>query len=184
MDRVIKADLFRYGGLSNTKGFLRGLFIPGFRFTYLFRKASKYKKYSIPWFFYVLLLRRYSYKYGFQIAWSANIGEGLYIGHRGTLIIDRRATIGKNFNITHGVTVGQASRGKYKGHPTIGDNVWVGTGAVIIGKITIGSNVLIAPNSFVNRDVPSNSFVIGNPSRIVSNEKATEGYINFVLPQD
>lgn len=181
MNRVIKADLYRYGGLSNTRGLLRGLFIPGFRYTYLLRKAHKCKKYSIPWFFYVLLLRRYSFKYGFQISWSANIGEGFYIGHRGTIIIDRRATIGKNFNVAPGVTVGQASRGKYKGHATIGDNVWIGTGAVVIGKINIGSNVLIAPNSFVNRDVPSNSFVFGNPSKIISNEKATEGYISFTL---
>ncbi len=58
------------------------------------------------------------------------------------------------------------------------DDVWVGTNAVIVGGITIGNNVLIAPNSYVTQDVPDNSIVRGNPMQIISNEKATEGYIN------
>ena len=63
----------------------------------------------------------------------------------------------------------------------IGDKVWIGTGAVIVGRIDIISNVLIAPNSFVNFDVPDNSLVIGNPARIIQRENATEGYINSIL---
>ena len=54
----------------------------------------------------------------------------------------------------------------------------MGTNSVIVGRITIGNNVLIAPNTFVNFDVPNNSIVIGNPAKIISKEKATEGYIN------
>ena len=81
-------------------------------------------------------------------------------------------------NIAQGVTIGQANRGERIGVPEIGDEVWIGTNAVIVGHIKIGNNVLIAPNAYVNTDVPSNSIVIGNPAQITPNKKATNGYIN------
>lgn len=83
----------------------------------------------------------------------------------------------KNCNIAQNVTIGMENRGKRKGCPTIGDKVRIGAGAVVVGKITIGDDVLIAPNSFVNCDVPSHSIVLGNPCKIVYRENATEGYI-------
>jgi serine O-acetyltransferase len=181
MNRVIKADLYRYGGLSGTKGFLKGLRMPGFRFTYLLRKASKCKKYSFMGLFFHFLISRYSYKYGFQIPSDTEIGEGFYIGHFGTVVINGKARIGRNCTIMHGITIGQANRGKLKGYPTIGDNVWIGTGSVIVGNINIGSNVLIAPNSYVNIDVPDNSLVMGNPCKIVNKENPCDGYINYII---
>jgi serine O-acetyltransferase len=181
MEKEIIADLYRYGGLAGKKGFLKGLFIPGFRYMFLFRKASKCSRHSLKRLFFTFLKRRYSYKYGYQIPSTTEIGEGFYIGHYGTIVINGEVKIGRNCNIAHGVTIGQANRGKLKGYPTIGNNVWIGTGAVIVGNINIGSNVLIAPNSFVNIDVPDNSLLIGNPSRIIKKENSTEGYINFIL---
>jgi serine O-acetyltransferase len=181
MNRTIKADLYRYNGLSGTKGFIIGLRNPGFAYTYILRKIAKSKKYSLKKLLFTFLKSRYANKYGFQIPASTQIGEGFYIGHFGTIVINGKATIGKNCNITHNVTIGQANRGKLKGYPTIGDNVWMGTGSVIVGNITIGSNVLIAPNSFVNVDVPANSMVLGNPCKIISKENPCEGYINHVL---
>jgi len=181
MNREIKADLFRYGGLSGTTGLLKGLLIPGFRYTYLLRKAAKCNKYSLTRLLISLLKRRYSYKYGFQIPSTTDIGEGFYIGHHGTVVINGQTKIGRNCNVAHGVTIGQTFRGKLMGCPTIGNNVWIGTGSVIVGNINIGSNVLIAPNSFVNVDVPENSLVIGNPCKIMSKENPCEGYINFIL---
>jgi len=178
MERVVKADLFRHAGLTGIKGFLKGWFIPGFRYMYLLRKAAKCSKYSPLGLIYRSYLRKYSFLYGFQIPVSTHIGEGFYIGHHGTIIINAKAKIGTNCNISPGVTIGQANRGKLKGYPTIGNNVWIGTGAVIVGNITIGSNVLIAPNSFVNVDVPDNSLVLGNPVKIHAKENPTEGYIN------
>ncbi len=74
-----------------------------------------------------------------------------------------------------------ANRGRLKGFPTIGNNVWMGAGSVIVGNITIGDNVLIAPNSFVNVDVPPFSIVLGNPCKIVPKENPTEGYIQYIL---
>lgn len=61
--------------------------------------------------------------------------------------------------------------------------VWIGTGSVIVGNVKIGSNVLIAPNSFVNMNVPNNSLVIGNPAKIISKENPTDGYIGFKVWQ-
>jgi serine O-acetyltransferase len=182
MERIIQADLYRHDGLSGVTGLLKGILsIPGFRYIYLLRKASKCKRHSIRWLFYGLLLRRYSFKYGFQIPISTQIGEGFFIGHHGTVVINCNARIGNNCNIAHSVTIGQANRGKLKGCPTIGDNVWIGTGSVIIGRINIGNNVLIAPNSFINFDIPNNSLVIGNPAKIIFKDNPTEGYINNIL---
>lgn len=179
MNRIIKADLYRYGKASGVKGLIRTFFkVPGFRYMFLLRKLSLSSKYSPGYFFYKMLLRKYSFKYGFQISSITNIGEGLYIGHFGCIVINPKAKLGKNCNVAHNVTIGQANRGKLKGYPTIGDFVWIGTGAVIVGNINIGSNVLIAPNSFVNVDVPDNSLVIGNPCKIISRENPCEGYIN------
>ena len=182
MNRIIKADLYRHNELMGLKGFLKGFWrIPGFRYMFLLRKVAESRRFTPKWIFYSLLKNRYSYKYGFQIPSTTEIGEGFYIGHCGTIVINGKAKIGKNCNITHNVTIGQANRGKLKGYPLIGDNVWIGTGSVIVGNINIGSNVLIAPNSFVNIDVPENSLVVGNPCKIVYKDNPCEGYINNVL---
>lgn len=81
-------------------------------------------------------------------------------------------------NIATGVTIGKTNRGNSKGTPTIGNHVWIGTNAVIVGNITVGDDVLIAPNAYVNVDVPAHSVVVGNPAVIHAKENATEAYIN------
>lgn len=78
-----------------------------------------------------------------------------------------------------GCTVGRENRGKRNGAPTIGNEVWIGSNAVVVGKIVIGDDVLIAPNAYVNFDVPSHSVVMGNPGKIIPRENATEGYITY-----
>ena len=93
------------------------------------------------------------------------------------MIIHPDCVIGKNCNVGTGVTVGRENRGKRLGVPTIGDNVWIGTNAVIVGNITVGNDCLIAPLAFVNFDVPPHSIVVGNPAKIISRENATDGYI-------
>lgn len=125
-----------------------------------------------------LFLRHYTYKFGFQI--GGKIGSGFYIGHFGTVIVSVSSVIGKNCNIAPGVTIGASRRGEKKGAPHLGDYVWIGTNAVIVGGINIGSDVLIAPGAYVNFDVPDHSIVLGNPGKIIPREKATEGYINNI----
>jgi len=129
-----------------------------------------------------ICLRHYTNKYGFQI--GGKIGIGFYIGHFGTVIVSVNSKIGDNCNISPGVTIGATRRGEKAGAPEIGSRVWIGTNAILVGKIRIGNNVLIAPGSYVNFDVPDNSIVIGNPGRIKPSEKATTGYINNIYIDD
>lgn len=181
LNRTIKADLYRHKGYTGIKGFLKGWLFPGFRYTYVFRKSEKYKKNFVCKIFYKYLKRRYRIKYGFEISANAQIDEGLYLSsHPGHIIIGP-ITMGKNCNINHSVTIGRAYKDGKVGRPTIKDYVWIGTGSVLVGNITIGNNVLIAPNSFVNFDVPDNSLVIGNPGKIISKNNPTKNYINNVL---
>lgn len=176
----IKADLYRYNGQTSIK---KGLRNDGFRFMYFFRKASNSKKYSPIGVISRIYLKKLSYKYGFQIPIKTEIGKGFYIGHRGPVVINSEAKIGENCNIAHNTTIGQTNRGKLKGCPTLGNNVWIGTGSVIVWKVKIGDNVLIAPNTFVNMDIPKDSLVIGNPAKIVKKKHATDGYIGHILHQ-
>ncbi|NMC39094.1 MAG: serine acetyltransferase [Bacteroidales bacterium] len=181
MNKIVKADLFRNDGLTGLKGFILAWFRPGFRYTFILRMIWKHKKYSVPGIFFRLLKRRYRYKYGFEISSEASIGEGFFLTpHCGPVIIGP-VKIGKNCNISHSVTIGRAYRNGMAGRPTIDDYVWIGAGAVLVGDIKIGRNVLIAPNAFVNFDVPANSLVIGNPGKIIKKENPTAKYINNVL---
>lgn len=182
MDKTIEADLYRHGKLKGFSGFLKGMMIPGFRFTYFLRKANKYNRSTLKGIISRLIIRWLKIRYGFQINSKATIGKGFYIGHFGTILMGDEAVLGNNCNIAHSVTIGEVPVGKLKGQPTFGNKVWIGTGSVIVGKIKIGSNVLIAPNSFVNFDVPDNSTVIGNPARILRmNNNPVEGYIENIV---
>lgn len=178
---LIRSDCYRYYRKDDFNGRLyTGYVQAAFKYTCQYRKVHGYierKKKGIGYFYHRWRLLRLSVKYGYQINAEADIGPGFYMGHRGTVIINGEAVIGANVNIMPGVNIGQENRGKRQGVPTIGSKVWIGTNAVIVGKICVGDNVLIAPNAYVNFDVPSNSIVIGNPAKIIHNEKATEGYI-------
>jgi serine O-acetyltransferase len=179
---MIKGDLYRYIPQKyNLITLLKGFREPGFYYTYLIRKAAKYKKTSLLGIYYRLLHRKYSYKFGYDIPVSTKIGKGFYIGHFGNVVISPKAVIGNYCNLSHGVTIGQIFVGSKKGAPQIGDYVWFGTGCIVVGGIQIGSNVLIAPGAFVNFDVPSNSVVLGNPGKIIPKENPTVGYIENIL---
>ncbi|RDB66710.1 serine acetyltransferase [Eggerthella lenta] len=117
-------------------------------------------------------------RYGLEIPIKTDIGYGVYLGHAFNITINPDAVIGRNCNVHKGVTVGRENRGKRKGAPRIGDEVWIGVNATVVGGIKVGSDVLIAPNSYVNCDVPDHSIVLGNPCRIIARDNATECYIN------
>lgn len=116
-----------------------------------------------------------------QVPLFTIIGDGFYIGQCGRIIINPKAVIGKNVNISTRCTIGQENRGKRMGAPVISDNVWIGTNAVIVGAVHIGTDVLIAPNSYVNCDVPEHSIVLGNPCVIKHRLNATESYENDIV---
>ncbi len=184
MNKTIKSDLYRHSKRSGFLGLLKGLLIPQFRYLFIYRMASKYKNTPIIGIFYRTILLILSRIYGFQIDLRAKIGDGFYIGHIGTIIIGG-ATVGRNCNIAHNVTLGKDNRYKYdRPPPTIGDRVWIGIGCVIVGDIKIGSDVLISPNTFVNFDIPDNCIVMGNPAKkIQMNSSPVEGYINNILEE-
>jgi serine O-acetyltransferase len=176
MNPHFKQDLFRYYG-EEKEPFLRRLFrSPELRYIALFRRCQAA---SNPLWKAVLMLRlkKMERKTHIQIPARTKIGGGFYIGHTGRVIIHPDARLGRNVNVGTGVTIGRENRGKREGAPTIGDNCWIGTNAVIVGNITIGEDVLIAPLAYVNFDVPAHSIVIGNPAKIIAGENATEGYI-------
>lgn len=123
------------------------------------------------------LYNHYKIKYGVDMPVQSQIGEGLVIEHIGGIVINPEVMIGKNCNVYNGVTIGIEKRGKRKGVPQIGDCVWIGANSIIVGNIKIGNDVLIAPGSYVNFDVPDHSIVIGNPGKIIKRENATDIYI-------
>lgn len=178
LDEFILADAYRYFGNTKRTTVLKAfLEIPGFRYSYFLRKCCYHKKNTLLGLIYRLILRRYQFKYGYQITPNTKIDKGFFIGHFGPIVINSKAKIGKNCNIAVGVIIGQANRGKTKGYPTIGDYVWIGVNSIIVGNINIGTNVLIAPGAYVNVDVPDNSIALGNPCKIIYNENATDNYI-------
>lgn len=141
------------------------------------RKLQVHQPYFLH-IFYMALNKFTQSLYGCEISPLATIGEGLYIGHPYCITINPQAVIGRNCNIHKGLTIGQENRGRRKGAPTIGNEVWIGVNATIVGNIKIGDDVLIAPNTYINLDVPSHSVVFGNPCTIRPKDNATEGYIN------
>lgn len=122
-------------------------------------------------------LYRYSRKYGLEFSTSAVFGKGIYLGHPYNITVGEGTKIGNNVNIHKGATIGVENRGMRMGAPTIGNRVYIGINSTVIGRISIGDDVMICPGAFVNFDVPSHSIVIGNPGVIHTRANATEDYI-------
>ena len=103
---------------------------------------------------------------GVEIHPAATIGRGLFIDHGMGVVIGETAVIGKDVTLFQGVTLGGTGKERGKRHPTIGDNVVIGTGAKVLGNITVGNDSMIGANAVVIRDVPEHSTVVGVPGRI------------------
>ena len=103
---------------------------------------------------------------GIEIHPSAVIGRGLFIDHGTGVVVGETAVIGDNVTLFQGVTLGGTGKERGKRHPTIGDNVVIGTGAKVLGNITIGNDSMIGANAVVIKDVPEHSTVVGVPGRI------------------
>jgi len=181
---LLRSDLHRYAGNSYFSSFIYYItFEPGFKYSFWMRTCAFLK--SHPFFQFLLfpfawlILTHYEYKFGISISYRTEIGSGLYIGHFGGIIINQKAVIGKNCNLSHQITLGVANRGVRKGYPMIGDNVYIGPGAKVIGNVHVGNNVAIGANCVVTRDTPDNSVVVGIPGRIISSEGSV-GYVNRI----
>jgi len=97
---------------------------------------------------------------------QATIGPGLYIGHIGGVHINPQAVLGRNCDLAHRVTIGTSAMGR-EGAPELGDEVYIGTGATLAGKIKVGNGAKIAANTLVIGNVPAGATVMGVPGRIV-----------------
>jgi serine O-acetyltransferase len=104
---------------------------------------------------------------GIEIHPAATVGEGLFIDHGNGVVIGETAEIGENVTLYQGVTLGGTGFATGKRHPTVQDNVTIGSGAKLLGPITIGHGAKIGANSVVIHDVPENSTVVGNPGHPV-----------------
>ncbi len=179
---IIYTDYYRINKHITIWKFVKDIiFNEGFKYIFWMR-ACKYlrdsKFYKYPFYYFAKgILRRYMYKYGISIPFTTQIGNGLYIGHFGGIIINPNSKIGNNCNLSQNITLGQKNRGNLIGAPIIGDNVYIAPGVKIIGKIKIGNNCAIGANCVVTKDVPNNSVVVGIPGKVISNNGA-EGYIN------
>ena len=179
---LLYSDLYRTTGKKSTMHLFKNAFFgKAFKYNFWLRICSYTRKHHILKFlifpFFRLILRKYVFKFGISISQNVKIGSGFFISHFGGIIVNPNCVIGKNLNITSGVTLGQVNRGKKKGSPIIGDNVYIATGAKIIGAIKIGNNVAIGANCVVTKDIPDNAVVVGVPGKVISYE-GSKGYVN------
>lgn len=165
--RLIAKDLESYGSGSNFIAFFKNIFFcPGFKYTFWMRITRySYKKFFLLPMFLIsyLILQHYKYKFGIQIPFRCDIGEGFNVCHFNCIVVHTKVIIGKNCFISQGVTIG-ISKDKV---PLIGDNVYIAAGAKVIGGITVGNNVTIGANCVVTKDIPDNVVVVGVPGHIV-----------------
>lgn len=98
---------------------------------------------------------------------NAQIGPGFYILHASSIFIGANVKIGSNCNIHHNITIGQRVASGDRGVPVIGNDVWIGTGVIMSGDITIGDNSTISSGCVLSKSVPEKSLVAGNPGRII-----------------
>ncbi|MNI07323.1 Serine acetyltransferase [compost metagenome] len=178
------SDLFRYEETQKVnmiRLFMRQFISPGFRYTFWLRLCwylrQKNKLWSPFYFIAMIILQRQKYKFGIEISSKMDIGKGFYIGHFGGITLNSMAKIGRNCNVSQGVTIGMANRGKNQGVAIIGDNVYIGPGAKIVGAVKIGNNAAIGANCVVTKDVPDNAVVVGVPGRVISMD-GSAGYIS------
>lgn len=104
---------------------------------------------------------------GIEIHPNARIGRGFFIDHGMGVVIGETAEVGNNCTIYQGVTLGGTSLSHGKRHPTLGNNVTVGVGAIVLGAVAVGDNAKIGGGSVVVRDVPANATAVGVPARVV-----------------
>jgi serine O-acetyltransferase len=180
--QLVRSDLYRHTGSCGRAAFTQCMAnSPGFRYSFWIRLVAWLGAERSPAHLLLpiagLIKRHLSYKYGISIPAATQIGPGFYIGHFGDIVVNEESIIGRNCNISQGVTLGQANRGRHQGAPTIGDNVYIGPGAKVVGKVHVGSNVAIGANAVVTSDVPDCAVVGGVPAKVLSYD-GSSGYVN------
>jgi len=116
---------------------------------------------------------------GIEIHPGAKIGKGLFIDHGMGVVIGETAEIGDNVTLYHGVTLGGTGKDVGKRHPTIEDDVLIGTGAKVLGPITVGKGAKIGSNAVVLRNVPAKATAVGSAAKNIERTTATPTIIEI-----
>lgn len=178
MTSLFQEDLKRWYGRRET---IKERLLRPVQLKYLYHLRKINETHGVLRAFHQMRLRYYSVKSGLQISHRAHIGGGLYVPHFGAIVVGEDSVLGKNITLGMNCVIGRENRGTRQGSPTVGDCVWIGAGSVLCGKITIGTDVVIAPGAFVNFDVPPHSIVVGNPGVIHPKDNATADYITRMV---
>lgn len=142
------------------------LLYPGIKAVRSYRRANWFYRHDMK-FMARAISQRSRRRTGIEIHPGATIGRRLVIDHGMGIVIGETAEIGDDCLIYHGVTLGGTGKDVGKRHPTIGNNVLIGTGAKVLGPIKVGDNSRIAANSVVLKEIPEDSTAVGIPARVV-----------------
>jgi serine O-acetyltransferase len=182
--RTFSTDINKYKKYSNgkssmiilisTQGLWALFWYRIFNKIYTSKKPLILKKIGL--LFYIPIQKTMEILTGISLPYSSQIGRSFYIAHFGQIIIHPRAIIGNNCNISQGVTIGISGRGGNRGVPIIGNNVYIGANATIVGKIKLGDNVCVGANSLVFKSIEESITVCGVPAYKISSNNS-ENYI-------
>jgi len=163
--QLVKSDLYRYHGKTSIALFFKSLlFTKGFKFVFWLRVTKYLEGYTFIKWLPKLIHMYYKNSLVSDISYRTDIGFGFCLYHVFGTAFGHNVKIGNNVTLTQGVTIGDIREKS----PTLGDNIYVGPGACILGGVIIGNNVVIGANAVVTKDVPENAVVVGNPSKIIS----------------
>lgn len=154
---------------------------PGFHAIVFYRLSHWFWKYKYTHFIARLLSGMGRFLTSVDIHPGAQIGEGFVIDHATGVVIGETAIIGDNVTLYHNVTLGgvapsinSAAQVGVKRHPTIKDNVIIGSGASVLGDIIVNDNARIGANAVVTKNIPANATAVGNPARIIGDTKDSD----------
>ncbi len=142
------------------------LLYSGFKAVRSYRRANWFYRHNMK-FIARAISQRARHKTGVEIHPGATIGKGLFIDHGMGVVIGETTVIGDNCTIYQNVTLGGTGKHTGKRHPTLGDNVMVGSGAKVLGPFTVGSGARVAAGAVVLDAVPENATAVGVPARVV-----------------
>lgn len=182
LKRLIWSDYSRY---HHIRGGILHVYISNleFQIIFWFRVLSYLKSIKLGQILYIILKLPYEYIthiLSVSLPIGTTIGGGLSFTHGFNIVLNQTITIGNNCTIMQGVTIG-SSKNNNNGIPTIGNNVIICAGAIIIGNVKIGDYSVIGAGSVVVHDVPAGAVVAGNPARIISHKgrEISTGYIKI-----
>ena len=156
---------FVYGEV-NTKNMIRTLLTDGTSAMIMFRMSAALRRWHLG--ILAMIISKINYHWNsIVIGQGATFGKGFVILHSVGVVINGATVAGENVLLEHGVTIGAE---KYQ-IPRLGNNIFIGAGAKIIGNVTIGDNVKIGANAVVVRDLPSNCTAVGVPAKIIKKDE-------------